>query len=163
MTQNCDPMKKLHTLLMFAFSVSLVLAFSPAATAVAQSPDMTYVYGTVYDTDTGLGIKGATVEALCIETGYTKSGPTKGNDGNYAINSLKCSIDHTVKVTAKKDGVIIGSNEGLVQVCNDQLSMCNSAVHVGVSEIKIGIPEFPLAILPAMLAMLSFGLVSRRF
>ncbi len=151
-------MKKI--LLIFLFSLSLVLAFS--STAIAPASDFTYVYGTVYDTETGEGIKGIKVTALCVNTTDTKSDPNTNDDGNYTITTLECSLGHTIIVTAYKDGVELGSNTDTVKECTDELGMCKSHVHVGISNIDIGIPEFPIVALPALLAMLSFGLIRKK-
>ena len=154
-------MKMLRILLMFVFSASFVLAIS--STVAAVQPQYTYVYGNVYDVKTNEGIVGVRVTALCIETSDTNFDPNTDSNGDYVITPLECSIGHTVRVTVTKEDVVLGSDEGIVEDCNDELGMCNSHVHVGISNIKIGIPEYPLAILPVMLAMMTFGLVSRRF
>ena len=148
-------MKKLPTLFISLFLISL------ASIAFAVSPDMTFVYGKVFDISTGENVSGASVSVHCIETGDTRTA-TSDSEGNYKIPTLKCSVNNTIDVTVTKDNVEIGTGTGTVDECFEELSMCNAEVHAGIAEIDVVIPEFPITALPAVLSMLSFGLIRKR-
>ena len=148
-------MKKLPALFISLFLVSL------ASIAFAESPDMTYVYGKVYDISTGENVSGANVTVHCIESGDIRT-TTSDSEGYYTIPTLKCSINNTIDVTVTKDNVEIGTGTGTVDECFEELSMCNAEVHAGIAQIDVTIPEFPITALPAVLSMLSFGLIRKR-
>ncbi|NOQ38243.1 hypothetical protein GQ472_05120 [archaeon] len=128
---------------------------------------MTYVYGTVYDSE-GEGIWHAKVTVHCIETGDTRFDPNTDKDGNYEIQTIECSVGDTVFVNVTKDDVEIGTGTGIVEECTDELPRCNSHIHAGIVNVNIEstggdipIPEFPVAALPALLSIFSFGLIRK--
>ena len=160
-------MKRTHA----AVSLMLLFIMTLSSMAFAVSPDMTDVYGTVYDINTNQGIQGAFVNAHCVQTGDDATDPNTDSNGNYIINSLLCSIGHDVIVTVTKDNVEIGSDTKVVVDCTTvtippELSSslrCSRNVHVGIVDRDIaGIPEFPIAAIPALLSIFSFGLIRKR-
>ncbi|NOQ38244.1 hypothetical protein GQ472_05125 [archaeon] len=151
---------KLLTIIISLILVSLVLA-SPAAATPPEKKNMTFVEGKVFDEDTGLGLSGVEVTALCIESTDERKDPKTDKDGYYKIPTLECSIGNEVIVTVTIDGVEYTNTDYVID-CDGVINMCHSKQHVGIIGIDIAIPEFPIAALPALLSMLSFGLVRKR-
>jgi len=158
-------MKKLYV---YA-TVSLILILISSIAFAPGQPDMTDVYGTVYDVNTNLGIEKASVNAYCVQTGDNAADHNTDSNGNYVINSLKCSIGHDVIVTVTKDDVVIGSNTKVVVDCTTVTIpefppslQCTEHVHVGIVESDIEIPEFAMAAIPALLSIFGFGLLRKR-
>ena len=151
---------KLLTIIISLILISLVLA-SPATAIPPEQKNMTFVDGKVFDLDTGQGLPGVKVTALCVESTDERIDPNTDSEGYYQIPTLECSIGNEVIVTVIIDGVEY-TNTDTVKDCDGVINMCHSPQHVGILDINIQIPEFPVAALPALLSMFSFGLIRKR-
>jgi len=111
------------------------------------------VMGQITNAETG--VSGATVYIECL---YDSNYITTISDANgYYYATLACPIDETVQVTATI-GTETGTNTGLVE----DIGTAETEVNVGLAHIDVTIPEFPIAAIPAILSMLSFGLLRKR-
>ncbi len=147
-------MKKILLILAMAFVLlgSNVNALSPG------EYNISFIGGYITDTSTGDAIGGADITVLCIDNGETNSG-TSQSTGFYLI-SVPCSVGNTIKVTATS-GTESGISTGIIEYFGSVI-LGITKVNIGIAKIDVGIPEFPVVALPALLAMLSFG-IARRF
>ena len=123
---------------------------------VSDAGYLAIVMGTVYDIDTGLPVPGAGIHVECLnnsEDATALSGP-----GGYYMTALPCPMNGTVRVTAVKASIGQGENTGVVEY----IGSVGTEVDVGITIVDVTIPEFPITALPAVLSMLSFGLVRKR-
>ena len=147
-------MRKILLIMALAFVLLGAGAYAPDC-----STDVVTVTGTVTD-DNG-GVAGASVSVVCMENSNTASTVT-GDYGAYAT-ALSCPMGGTVNVTATKVGVGSGSNTGdVIFLVSLGDGACGTTINVGIATVDVGIPEFPVVALPALLAMLSFG-IARKF
>ena len=140
------------------FTIIAFLSLGSTAIAPPLMYDVTLAGGYIYDDETGLGIPGADVSVLCVESGKTMTDTTDPN--GYYLVTIQCSPGNTIQVSASADSKS-GSAAGQV-IWFGSVIMDMTLINVGVSYVNVTIPEFPITALPAVLSMLSFGLVRRR-
>lgn len=137
--------------------IILGLVFVLAFASVSYAGQYASVNGRVYDANNPLsGIPNAEVTITCLsESTETVS----GYNGDY-FAMIDCPVGETVEVTAHKDANS-GSNTGTITYSSISGIPYGAEVDVGVQSDP-SIPEFPSAIIPAMLSLLSFGLIRSR-
>jgi hypothetical protein len=110
------------------------------------------VYGFVTDETHALpGIAGANVTITCDDESSTAVSDHKG----FYFGMLECDEDE-ITVTANK-GTRTGSNSG---ESDDEEAEID--VELSGEEVNVEIPEFPSQAVPALLSMLSFGMLRLR-
>ena len=150
-------MKKLLvilTMLVFIAAGSTTYAIDPPPTDY----DVAFVNGYIYDDTTSEGISGAQITAVCLNNGNSNTGISAPN--GYYLILLQCADDETVEVTATYDGET-GSNTGTVTYIGSMM-MGATRVDIGIVTINVSVPEFPIAAIPALLSIVSFGLIRKR-
>ncbi len=155
-------MKKLITLIMLTvFVCSFGIAYADANLPVAL------ISGVVknVDNDPDTVVPFVDVDVVCQTAPYAgNTYPTKTDwVGYYTTDTTyNCPMGGTVLVNVKDDdGNIIGSSTGTVDF-QGVGTIYSAQVDVGVSNVNVGIPEFPITAIPAVLSMLSFGLIRKR-
>ena len=141
------------------FTIIAFLSLGSTAIAPATMYDVTLAGGYVYDDVTNLGIEGADVTVLCVDNGRTMTDITDIN-GFYLV-TIQCLPGNIIQVTASMDDKS-GSNAGMVIYSGISAFMDMTMININTSWVDVTIPEFPITALPAVLSMLSFGLVRRR-
>lgn len=129
------------------------------AAGLASAADVTYtaVNGFVLD-PSKTGIDGASVNVLCLDNSNSFS-TTSAPNGYYA-GGFDCPMNGTVSVNATK-GNASATATGPVKFINT-LNFGQATLDLGLAFVNVEIPEFPTAAVPALLSMLSFGLVRYR-
>lgn len=138
-----------------AFALMLLMAAGLASAAPASS--YTAVNGFVLD-PSKTGIAGASVNVLC--TANSNSFSTTSLSNGYYSGGFDCPINATVSVNATKSGAsatALGTSEYITT-----LNFGEVYLDLGLAFVNVEIPEFPTAAVPALLSMLSFGLVRYR-
>ncbi len=144
------------------FLMALIL-MSSAASATSNSLStpvgVVVVSGNVYLNDgSETPVVGADVYAVCVDIpSYISDTVVTNGDGNYMV-PLECTMDSDVRVYVTVGGETWNNESYIVYIG----TLPVVGVDVGVSKINVGIPEFPIAAIPAILSMLSFGLIRKR-
>ena len=149
-------------LVLFTIIAFLSLGSTAAATELSMY-NISLVGGYIYDDVTNDGIGGATVTVLCIGNSETRTDTTDSN-GFYFV-MIPCSENDTIQVTATAGSKSGSNSANVTHIWNIYMYDSDwdyTLVDVGLTHVDVTIPEFPITALPAVLSMLSFGLVRRR-
>ena len=131
-------------------NIKLALLLMALAAGMA-SAEPTEVFGYVTDGTHALpGIAGANVTIECEDETSATASDHKG----FYFGMLDCDEEDEITVTAQK-GSRTGSN-------SDESEDGYAEIDIELSGADAEIPEFPTAAAPALLSLLSFGLVRLR-
>jgi len=128
-----------------------------AAGLASAATNYTAVNGFVLD-PAKAGVAGANVTVLCLNNSNSFSA-TSGPNGYY-FGGFDCPMNGTVSVNATKSGAS-ATAIGTVKYVNT-LNFGSVSIDLGLAFVNVEIPEFPAAAVPALLSILSFGLVRYR-
>ena len=137
-------------------NIRLALLFIALAAGMASAVP-TEVYGYVVGQTHALpGIQGANVTIQCQDETSTTTSDEKG----FYFGMLDCDEQGTITATANK-GTQAGSNSD-TPIVSDGFGYAEIDIELSGTEPDVQIPEFPTAAAPAILSMLSFGLLRYR-
>ena len=127
------------------------------AAGLASAATYTAVNGFVLD-PAKTGISGASINVLCLDNSNSFS--TTSQPNGYYAGGFDCPMNGTVSVNATK-GSASAVATGSVQFLNT-INVGQASLDLGLVLVNVEIPEFPTAAVPAVLSLLSFGLVRYR-